>query len=82
MPDYGRLRELVSHRVEIEYDTGARVIGYLAACQPQQGPVQFVKLTHVELRDAAGEVVERHDDLVVCPNVPVGFRLDEGPRGR
>jgi hypothetical protein len=44
MPNYSKLHDLVSHRVTIEYDTGARVTGYLASCQPQSGPVEFVVL--------------------------------------
>jgi hypothetical protein len=82
MPDYARLRELVSHRVSIEYDTGARVVGYVAQVRPASGPVQLVTLSRAELRDAAGNVLETHDELSRCPNVPVAFRLAEGPTGR
>jgi hypothetical protein len=82
MPDYGKLRELVSHRLVFEYDTGARVIGYLAACKPGEGPVQVANLSHVELRDADGELLESHDKLSICPNALVGFHLQEGPSGR
>src|SRR5437879_306183 len=32
MPDYKKLRDMISHRVTLEYDTGAKVIGYLASC--------------------------------------------------
>ncbi len=42
MPNYLKLHDLISHRVTIEYDTGARVSGYLASCQPSSGPVEFV----------------------------------------
>lgn len=82
MPDYSKLHELVSHRVTIEYDTGARIVGYLAACQPGSGQVQFATLTSVELLDRDGAVVDKLDELTVCPNVLTGFHLDEGPRGR
>ena len=45
MPNYSKLHDLISHRVTIEYDTGARVSGYLASCQPSAGPVEFVVLS-------------------------------------
>jgi hypothetical protein len=82
MPDYSKLQDLVSHRVNLEYDTGARITGYLASCQPSSGAVQFVVLTKVELIDAAGKVIHRADELALSPNVLVGVHLDEGPRGR
>lgn len=82
MPNYAKLRELMSHRVCLEYDTGARIVGYLAACQPGEGQVQFIKLTSVELLDASGAIVDKRNDLFLCPNVLTAFRLDEGPRGR
>ena len=61
---------------------GAQIVGYLASVQPAKGAVQFATLKKVELLDAAGKVVHRADELTVCPNVLVGVRLDEGPRGR
>jgi len=82
MPDYSKLHEYVSHRVNIEYDTGARIVGYLAACQPGSGQVQFAMLTNVELIDADGKVFDTFDELTVCPNALTGFHMDEGPRGR
>ena len=82
MPDYSKLRELVSHRVVIEYDTGARIVGYLAACRPGEGPVQLVRLSRAQIQDAAGNVMETHESLPVCPNVLTTFRLEEGPSGR
>lgn len=82
MPDYSKLHDLVSHRVEMEYDTGARITGTLTACQPASGKVQFAVLANAELIDAQGRVYKRFDELTVCPNVLAGVRLDEGPRGR
>ena len=82
MPDYSKLQEFVSHRVCIEYDTGARIVGYLAGCQPSNGPAQFASLTKAELYDSDGKLVESHDQLTVVPNVLTGISLDEGPRGR
>lgn len=82
MPDYSKLHDLVSHRVNFEYDTGARIVGYLASCQPPSGPVQFAVVKKAELIDATGKVVQRADEITLCPNVLVGVRIDEGPRGR
>jgi hypothetical protein len=82
MPDYTKLHDLVSHRVTLEFDTGARIVGYLASCQPSSGPVQFAVVKKAELIDSAGRVVQKADELTVCPNVLVGVHMDEGPRGR
>ncbi len=82
MPDYARLRDLVSHRVVIEYDTGAKIVGYVASCRPNQGPVELVSLSRAQVEDSQGNVLESHDSLTVCPNVVTGFRLQEGPSGR
>ncbi len=82
MPDYGKLRTHESHRVVIEYDTGARIVGYLAACRPGSGPVQLLHLTRATLEDSDGKVMETHDRLTVCPNVMTRFRRVEGPEGR
>ena len=59
MPDYTKLHDLVSHRVSLEYDTGARIVGYVASCQPTSGPVQFVLLKKVELLDERDQARER-----------------------
>jgi hypothetical protein len=82
MPDYSRIHEMVSHRVCLEYDTGARIVGYLASCQPGSGPVQFVKLTSAKLIDSTGRVVLEAGDVTVSPNLVTAVRIDEGPRGR
>lgn len=82
MPDYSRLRDLVSHRVVIEYDTGARIVGYLASVRPNEGQVQLAVLSHATVEDADGNVLETHEQMSVCPNVLTGFRLEEGPSGR
>ncbi len=82
MPDYGKLHDLVSHRVNFEFDTGARIVGYLWNCQPASGPVEFCVVKKAELIDSAGRVLRQVDELTLCPNVLVGVRLDEGPRGR
>jgi hypothetical protein len=82
MPDYSKLQELLSHRVNLEYDTGARISGYLAACQPSSGAVQFVVLSDAKLIDASGKVVREAKELAICPNLLTGISVDEGPRGR
>jgi hypothetical protein len=79
MPNYAKLRELVSHRVTFDYDTGARVVGYVASCKPPTGPVQVVMLSRADILDDKGRVLEHHDELSVVPNVMTTFRLTEGP---
>jgi hypothetical protein len=79
MPNYARLHELVSHRVTFEFDTGAKVVGYIAACKPGSGPVQVVQLSRVDILDDKGRVLEHHDELSLVPNVLTAFRLTEGP---
>jgi hypothetical protein len=82
VPNYSKLHDLISHRVTIEYDTGARVTGYLASCQPSSGPVEFVVLSEAKLIDSSGKVVRESGELTMCPNVLTSIALDEGPRGR
>jgi hypothetical protein len=82
MPNYSKLHDLISHRVSIEYDTGARVTGYLASCQPKSGPVEFVVLSQAKLVDSTGRLVWEAGELTMCPNVLTSIVLDEGPRGR
>jgi hypothetical protein len=79
MPSYDRLRELVSHRVTFDFDTGARIVGYLAATKPTTGPVQVVVMSKVDIYDDKGRVLEHHDEFSFVPNVMTGFRLTEGP---
>lgn len=79
MPDYKKLRDMVSHRVTFEYDTGAKVVGYIASCAPASGPVQFVVLSKVQVIDAANAVVAKYDELPLVPNNLIGFRITEGP---
>ena len=79
MPDYGKLRDLISHRVTFDFDTGARIVGYVAACKPQSGVVQVVILTRADILDANGRLLEHHEQLSVVPNLLVSYRLTEGP---
>jgi small nuclear ribonucleoprotein (snRNP)-like protein len=82
MPNYSKLHDLISHRVAIEYDTGAKVVGYLASCQPSSGPVEFVVLQDAKLIDSHGRTLREAAELTMCPNVLTSIALDEGPRGR
>lgn len=82
MPNYSKLHDLISHRVTIEYDTGARVVGYLASCQPASGPVEFIVLSEAKLIDSRGRVVREASELTMCPNVVTSIALTEGPSGR
>jgi hypothetical protein len=79
MPDYAKLRDLISHRVTFEYDTGAKIVGYVAACKPPTGTVQVLVLSRVDILDSNGRVIEHHDELSLVPNLMVAFRLTEGP---
>lgn len=82
MPNYSKLHDLISHRVTIEYDTGARVSGYLASCQPSTGPVEFVVLSDAKMIDSRGRLLHETAELTLCPNMLTSIALDEGPRGR
>ena len=42
--DYKKLRDMVSHRVTFEYDSGSKVVGYVGSCLPASGPVQMLVL--------------------------------------
>jgi hypothetical protein len=82
MPDYSKLADLMSHRVRVDFDTGASITGYLASVKPPEGQVQFVVLSRAECRFADGSIAEAYDELTVPANVMVSFARDEGPRGQ
>ncbi len=79
MPDYRKLRDMVSHRVTFDYDTGTKVVGYIASCAPAQGPVQLLILSKVQLLDGGNNVVAKYDELPLVPNMLVGYKVTEGP---
>jgi recombinational DNA repair protein RecT len=79
MPDYKKLRDMVSHRVTFEYDTGAKIVGYVASCAPASGPVQLVVLSKVQIMDGRNVVMARYDELPMVPNNLIGFTITEGP---
>jgi hypothetical protein len=79
MPDYKKLRDMVSHRITLEYDTGAKVVGYVASCAPASGPVQMVVLSKVQVLDSSSTVLAKYDELPLVPNNLIDFRITEGP---
>lgn len=79
MPDYKKLRDMVSHRVTFDFDTGAKVVGYIASCAPANGPVQLMVLSKVQILDSGNNVMARYDELPLVPNNLIGFRVTEGP---
>jgi hypothetical protein len=82
MPQYQKLRDYVSHRLTLDFDTGARIVGYVTAAKPATGQVQLLNMTRVDILDATGRVIEHHEELTIVPNALVGFRVTEGPSGR
>jgi hypothetical protein len=77
--DYKKLRDMVSHRVTFEYDSGSKVVGYVASCLPPSGPVQMLVLSKVQVFDGSKNVIGRYDELPMVPNNLVGFQITEGP---
>ena len=82
MPQYQKLRDYVSHRITFDFDTGARIVGYVTSARPAAGPVQLLSMTRVDILDATGRVLEHHDSYTLVPNSLVGFRVTEGPSER
>lgn len=78
MPDYRQLRDMVSQRVAFEYDTGVRLVGYLAAVEPAEGPVFYAVLSNAELQDPTFRVLARFAELPLVPNNLVSMRVLEG----
>ena len=79
MPDYTAIRDMVSHRVTFEFDSGAKIVGYVAACAPASGPVQYAVLSKVQILDSKDQVIARFDELPLVPNSLVSFAVTEGP---
>jgi hypothetical protein len=79
MLDYKKLRDMVSHRVTFEFDTGVKVIGYIASFAPASGAVQMVVLSKVQIVDGGSNVLARYDELPMIPNNLIGFAITEGP---
>ena len=79
MSDYATIRDMVSHRVTFEFDSGAKIVGYLAACAPTSGPVEYAILSKAQILDSKNRVVARFEELPVVPNSLVSFGVTEGP---
>jgi hypothetical protein len=78
MPDYARLREYVSHRVTFDYESGARVVGYVGQTRPPSGPVQTVMVSAALLYSPAGKLVGQRSELSLVPNMLVATQQDGG----
>lgn len=76
------LRDLVSHRVTFDYDNGCHVTGYVATARPPEGRVLTLVLSHVDICNSVGDIIERHREMVVVPSVLVNYRQTEGPSAR
>ena len=77
--DYKKLRDMVSHRVTFEFDSGAKVVGYVGSCVPASGPVQILILSKVQILDGAENVLAKYDEYPLVPNNLIGFQITEGP---
>jgi hypothetical protein len=76
------LRDLVSHRVTFDYENGCHITGYVSTVRPAEGDPLIMALTRVEITNDAGEVIERHRELVLVPSVLVNYRTTEGPSAK
>lgn len=76
------LRDLVSHRVTFDFENGCHLTGYVSTVRPAEGEVLTMALTRVEISTDAGEIIERHRELVVVPSVLTNYRLTEGPSAK
>jgi hypothetical protein len=79
MPDNTAIRDMVSHRVTFEFDSGAKIVGYLAACAPASGPVQYAVLSKAQILDAKGVLIASFEELPVVPSSVVSVGVTEGP---
>jgi hypothetical protein len=79
MPDYNTIRDMVSHRVTFEFDSGAKIVGYIAACAPTEGPVEYAILSKAKILDSQDRVVASYEELPVVPNSLIRFTVTEGP---
>ena len=77
--DYKKLRDMVSHRVTFEYDTGTKLVGYVASCAPASGPLHLIVLSKVQLLDGNKNLIARYEELPLVPSNLIGFQITEGP---
>ena len=76
--DYRKLRDMVSHRVTFEFDSGAKVVGTIGSCMPATGPVQMLVLSKVQVLDGGQKLLAKYDEYPLVPNNLVGFEITEG----
>ena len=76
------LRDLVSHRVTFDFENGCHVTGYVSTVRPPEGEPLIMALTRVEITNDAGDVIERHREMVLVPSVLVNYRMTEGPSAK
>jgi len=69
---------MVSHRVTFEFDSGAKIVGYIAACAPTEGPVEYAVLSKAQILDSRDRVVACFEELPIVPNSLIGFSVTEG----
>ena len=67
MPDYASIRDMVSHRVTFEFDSGAKIVGDVAACAPVDGPVEYAVLSKAQYPHLKSRVLARFEELPVVP---------------
>ena len=78
--DYKKLRDMVSHRVTFEFDSGVEGRRVRSpSCMPASGPVQMLVLSKVQVLDGAKNVIAKYDELPLVPNNLIGFQITEGP---
>jgi hypothetical protein len=77
--DYKKLRDMVSHRVTFEFDSGAKIVGYVGSCVPANGPVQLLVLSKVQILDADKKLLGKYEEYPLVPNNLIGFQITEGP---
>jgi len=78
MANHQTLREMLSHRVTLSYETGTRIVGTVTACAPKEGPVEYMVLAKVEVVAASGQVLARFAELPLVPSGLVGVVVTEG----
>jgi hypothetical protein len=70
---------MVSHRVTFEYDSGAKIVGYIAACAPTEGAVEYAILSKAKIYDSKNRLLASFDELPVVPNSLMRYAVTEGP---
>lgn len=71
--DYIELRSFQGERLEFIYDTGAKIVGKLKKCLPEEGAVQLALMSDVEIIASDGKILEHHPIFSFVPNQQVRF---------